>query len=100
MQPQIVKEIRQPSAKQEEVGKVVQSMEPEVLNRVDMPESQIKRVQEGFRQVFNERWYSYKSTLQVHHIKPAGKTGTAQTVYGGDNEIGRNAKGERMKHIT
>ena len=42
MQPQIVKEIRQPSAKPEEVGKVVQSMEPKVLNRVDMPESQIK----------------------------------------------------------
>ena len=54
MQPQVVKEIRQPSAKPEEVGKVVQSMEPKVLNRIDMPESQIKRVQEGFRQVFND----------------------------------------------
>lgn len=29
--------------------------------------------------------------------KPAGKTGTAQTVYGGDDPIGRNAKGERME---
>ena len=54
MQPQVVKEIRQPEAKQGEVGKVVHSMEPKVLNRIDMPESQIKRVQEGFRQVFNE----------------------------------------------
>lgn len=53
MQPQVVKEIRQPAAKQDEVGKVVHSMEPKVLNRVDMPESQIKRVQEGFKQVFN-----------------------------------------------
>ena len=40
--------------KPDEVGKVVQSMEPKVLNRIDMPESQIKRVQEGFRQVYND----------------------------------------------
>ncbi len=48
------KEIRQPAVKPDEVGKVVQSMEPKVLNRIDMPESQIKHVQEGFRQVYND----------------------------------------------
>ncbi|MDR4191304.1 penicillin-binding protein, partial [Bacillus pseudomycoides] len=54
MQPRVVKEIRQPSSKPDEVGKVIQSMEPKVLNRIDMPEDQIQRVQEGFRQVFND----------------------------------------------
>ncbi|MEC3317150.1 penicillin-binding transpeptidase domain-containing protein, partial [Bacillus thuringiensis] len=29
--------------------------------------------------------------------QPAGKTGTAQTVYGGENEIGRNAEGDRRE---
>ncbi|MGE6591507.1 peptidoglycan D,D-transpeptidase FtsI family protein [Bacillus mycoides] len=97
MQPQVVKEIRQPSAKPEEVGKVVQSMEPKVLNRVDMPESQIKRVQEGFRQVFNDTGGTATKYFAGAPYKAAGKTGTAQTVYGGDKEIGRNAKGERVE---
>ncbi|MBP3968365.1 penicillin-binding protein 2 [Bacillus sp. WL1] len=97
MQPQVVKEIRQPAAKQDEVGKVVHSMEPKVLNRVDMPESQIKRVQEGFRQVFNDSGGTAAKYFAGAPYKAAGKTGTAQTVYGGDKEIGRNAKGERKE---
>ena len=97
MQPQIVKEIREPSAKPEEVGKVVQSIEPVVLNRVDMNEEHINRVKEGFRQVFHERVEQVRNTLQMHHINQLEKQVTAQTVYGGDNEIGRNAKGERME---
>ena len=32
----------------------------------------------------------------MQNIK-AGKTGTAQTVYGGDKEIGRKANGERVE---
>lgn len=69
MQPQVVKEIRQPTSKPDEVGKVIESMEPKVLNRVDMPEEQIKRVQEGFRQVFNDQGALGQNTLLVHHIK-------------------------------
>ncbi|PEQ01489.1 peptidoglycan D,D-transpeptidase FtsI family protein [Bacillus toyonensis] len=97
MQPQVVKEIRQPAVKPEEVGKVVHSMEPKVLNRIDMPESQIKRVQEGFRQVFNDSGGTATKYFTGAKYKAAGKTGTAQTVYGGDKEIGRNAKGERVQ---
>ncbi|EJQ28673.1 MULTISPECIES: peptidoglycan D,D-transpeptidase FtsI family protein [Bacillus] len=97
MQPQVVKEIRQPAVKPDEVGKVVQSMEPKVLNRIDMPESQIKRVQEGFRQVYNDSGGTATKYFTGAKYKAAGKTGTAQTVYGGDKEIGRNAKGERVE---
>ncbi|MDR4241532.1 penicillin-binding transpeptidase domain-containing protein, partial [Bacillus mycoides] len=80
-----------------EIGKVVQSMEPKVLNRIDMPESQIKRVQEGFRQVYNDTVNTATKYFAGVPYKAAGKTGTAQTVYGGDKEIGRNAKGERRE---
>ncbi|MDH4420458.1 penicillin-binding protein 2 [Bacillus sp. AFS054943] len=97
MQPQVVKEIREPEAKPDEVGKVVHSMEPKVLNRIDMPESQIKRVQEGFRQVFNDAGGTATKYFTGAPYKAAGKTGTAETVYGGDKEIGRNAKGERKE---
>ena len=99
MQPQVVKEIRQPSAKQDEVGKVVHSMEPKVLNRIDMPESQIKRVQEGFRQVFNDSGGTAAKYFAGAPYKAAGKTGTAQTVYGGDKEIGKRQTVSVKKHI-
>ncbi|MFJ8527901.1 peptidoglycan D,D-transpeptidase FtsI family protein [Bacillus sp. NPDC094106] len=95
MQPQVVKEIRQPPAKPDEVGKVVESMEPKVLNRVDMPESQIERVQQGFKQVFNDAGGTGLKYFQTAPYKAAGKTGTAQVPYGGDKAIGRDANGNR-----
>ncbi|PFE05558.1 penicillin-binding protein [Bacillus sp. AFS023182] len=95
MQPQVVKEIRQPTSKPDEVGKVIESMEPKVLNRVDMPEEQIKRVQEGFRQVFNEQGGTGTRYFTGAPYKAAGKTGTAQIPYGGDKAIGRDANGQR-----
>ena len=95
MQPQVVKEIRQPTAKPDEVGKVIQSMEPKVLNRVDMPEEHIKRVQEGFRQVFNDQGGTGAKYFAGAPYKAAGKTGTAQIPYGGDKESGRDANGQR-----
>ncbi len=41
-----------------------------------------------------------QNTFTGAKYKAAGKTGTAQTVYGGDKEIGRNAKVNVWKHIT
>lgn len=43
------------------------------------------------------RGWNWRKAFQNAPYKPAGKTGTAQTVYGGDDPIGRNAKGERME---
>ena len=59
--------------KPDEVGKVVQSMEPKVLNRVDMPESQIKRVQEGFRQVYNDSGGTATKYFTGAKYKAAGR---------------------------
>ncbi|MED2765879.1 penicillin-binding protein 2 [Bacillus thuringiensis] len=97
MQPQVVKEIRQPAIKPKEVGKVIQSMGPKVLNHVDMPKDQIERVQEGFRQVFNESGGTATKYFTGAKYTAAGKTGTAQSVYGGDKEIGKKANGERVE---
>ena len=57
----------------------------------------INRVKEGFRWVFQEGDGTGVKYFKNAPYKPAGKTGTAQTVYGGENEIGRNAKGERIE---
>ncbi|PDY08335.1 penicillin-binding protein [Bacillus cereus] len=97
MKPQIVQEIREQTTKAEDIGKVVQSLEPVVLNRVDMEKEYIERVKEGFRLVFQEGDGTGVRHFKNAPYKPAGKTGTAQTVYGGDNEIGRNAEGERIE---
>ncbi|PED06048.1 peptidoglycan D,D-transpeptidase FtsI family protein [Bacillus pseudomycoides] len=97
MQPQIVQEIREQTTKKEEIGQVVQSIEPVVLNRVDVKLEYIDRVKEGFRWVFQEGDGTGVKYFQKAPYKPAGKTGTAQTVYGGDSKIGRNEKGERIE---
>ncbi|WP_249652167.1 penicillin-binding transpeptidase domain-containing protein, partial [Lysinibacillus sp. D4A1_S13] len=81
MQPQIVQEIREQSIK-EGVGKVIRSIEPVVLNRIDMRTEYIDRIQEGFRWVFQEGDGTGVKHLKNAPYKPAGKTGTAQTVYG------------------
>lgn len=83
--------------KKNEVGKVVQSIEPVVLNRIDMKQEYINQVKEGFRKVFQEGDGTGVRAFQKAPYKPAGKTGTAQTVYGGENAIGRNAKGDRRE---
>ncbi|MBV7507492.1 penicillin-binding protein 2 [Bacillus sp. sid0103] len=83
IQPHLVKEIREPVMENNELGPIVEEIQPKVLNRLDMKESWIKRVQEGFRmvmQVGDGTAVSYFKSADYH---PAGKTGTAQAFYDG-----------------
>lgn len=81
LQPQLVKEIRQPS-NEDKLGPVVKSFEPVVLNRIDMSDEHLARVQEGFRRVMQDSggtattWFG-KDPYRSYN--PAGKTGTAQS---------------------
>ncbi len=62
MKPQIVQEIREQTVQKDEVGKVVQSIEPVVLNRIDMKQEYINQVKEGFRKSISRgRWNGSKS---------------------------------------
>ncbi|MCU5385734.1 penicillin-binding protein 2 [Bacillus cereus] len=97
MKPQIVQEVREQTSQKDEIGKVVHAVEPIVLNKVDMKEEYIKQVKEGFRKVFQDGDGTGVRAFQKASYKPAGKTGTAQTVYGGESDIGRNEKGERRE---
>ncbi|MBG9916203.1 penicillin-binding protein [Bacillus sonorensis] len=83
MKPQIVKEIREPDSKKG-IGAVAQSVQPEVLNRVDMSEAYIKEVQQGFRRVMTKG--TAASQFASAKYKPAGKTGTAQSYYDGPDK--------------
>ncbi|MFY8292592.1 peptidoglycan D,D-transpeptidase FtsI family protein [Bacillus paranthracis] len=97
MKPQIVQEIREQTSQKDEIGKVVHAVEPIILNKIDMKEEYINQVKEGFRKVFQEGDGTGVRAFQKASYKPAGKTGTAQTVYGGESDIGKNEKGERRE---
>ncbi|KHF41839.1 peptidoglycan D,D-transpeptidase FtsI family protein [Halalkalibacter okhensis] len=86
MQPRLVTEIREPVSNTDEQGAVIQKFEPQVLNRIDMSEQYISRVQQGLRGVMTRGTAS--SRFANKSYQPAGKTGTAQVrvaVGTGDN---------------
>jgi cell division protein FtsI/penicillin-binding protein 2 len=86
MQPRLVTEIREPVSNPEGQGAVVQKFEPNMLNRVDMSDEYILRVQQGLRNVMTRGTAS--SRFANKSYQPAGKTGTAQVsvaVGEGDN---------------
>jgi cell division protein FtsI/penicillin-binding protein 2 len=89
VKPEILKEVRESTSKPEEMGKVIESNEPVILNRIDMKEDYIKRVQEGFRQVMQDAGGTANNVFAGDPYRPAGKTGTAQTFYDGPNEAFR-----------
>ncbi|MFD1737374.1 peptidoglycan D,D-transpeptidase FtsI family protein [Bacillus salitolerans] len=79
MKPQLVHEIRQPTIS-DSLGPILKPFTPVVLNKIDMSQEHLLRVQQGFKQVMEPggtagSWFSDKA------YKPAGKTGTAQRPY-------------------
>jgi cell division protein FtsI/penicillin-binding protein 2 len=78
VKPQLVKEIREPNGDKE--GKLVQRFEPVILNKLEVEDKYIHRVQQGFYQVMHSPGGTakgYFDSEEVYH-NPAGKTGTAQ----------------------
>ncbi len=76
MKPQLVKEIREHNPNGDGPGRLIQTMDPVVLNRVDMTDEMIERVQYGFWLVTHS---GTGRTMANEPYEPAGKTGTAQT---------------------
>lgn len=83
VQPHLVKEIREPNPNGDEFGPIVKEITPKILNKVDMKESWIKRVQEGLKLVVNDREGTGFGSIKNKQYKIAGKTGTAQALYDG-----------------
>lgn len=83
VQPHIVKEIREPVLENNQLGPVVQEIEPTILNRIDGKDEWIDRVQEGFRMVMQVGDGTGVSSFKGAEYSPAGKTGTAQAFYDG-----------------
>ncbi|NMD71859.1 penicillin-binding protein 2 [Bacillus sp. DNRA2] len=83
IQPHIVKEIREPVLDQTELGPITKAITPNILNRVDMKEDWIKRVQQGFHLVMHGAQGTARGFFAGKPYDPAGKTGTAQAFYDG-----------------
>lgn len=91
VRPHFLKEVRLPTPYENELGSLHQSVNTEVLNRIEMDESSINRVQEGFRQAFQSTGGTGTSYWGNKDYNPAGKTGTAE------NDFYPNKKGEPAK---
>ncbi|MEC3797609.1 penicillin-binding protein [Bacillus velezensis] len=83
LKPQLVKEVRQPDSKKG-IGAVVESVQPQVLNKIDMNNADIKEVQAGFRRVMTKG--TAATDFATATYSPAGKTGTAQSFYDGPDK--------------
>ncbi|APC48247.1 penicillin-binding protein [Virgibacillus halodenitrificans] len=81
VRPHFLKEVRKPSETERELGSMIRSEETEVLNRIQMKNSYIERVQEGFRRVYQETGGTAAGYFKGKDYNPAGKTGTAQSFY-------------------
>jgi penicillin-binding protein A len=86
IQPHMVKEIREPVMENNELGPIVEEIQPKVLNHLDMKDSWIKRVQEGFRMVMQVGDGTAVGHFKSAPYSPAGKTGTAQAFYYGSDK--------------
>lgn len=85
VRPHFLKQAREPIASEDELGPVYKTTHTDILNKIDMNDSYIKRVQEGFRQVYQTPRGTAYSYFGNKPYKAAGKTGTAQTeIYGKD----------------
>lgn len=78
VRPHFVKQIREPGEDGEQLGPVYKTYDTEVLNRIEMDQQYIERVQEGFRQVFQSSGGTGYRYFGSKDYNPAGKTGTAE----------------------
>ncbi|MDC3413378.1 penicillin-binding protein 2 [Aquibacillus sp. 3ASR75-11] len=94
IRPRLVKEVRKPTVYNDKLGAVLKSYNPEVMNRIDMDQSYIDRVQEGFYKVYQESGGTAYSYFNDAPYDPAGKTGTAE------NEVYVDGKKYNTENLT
>ena len=91
MEPHMVKEIREPQL-DNELGPIIQEVQPKVLNRLYLENKWMENVQLGFKKVMQEQGGTAYSFFGGKSYSPAGKTGTAEAFYDGPlrSNFGKN----------
>lgn len=78
VKPHFLKEVREPSPADDEKSPIFKTIDTTVMNRIQMDDQYIKRVQQGFRAVYNDSIGTASGTFANKSYVAAGKTGTAQ----------------------
>jgi len=89
VRPHFLKEVREPVSDGDRPGALMKAENAHLINKIEMETAYLNRVQEGFRQVFQEPGgtaFKYFSSAPFNTYKIAGKTGTAQ------NEVYENGR--------
>src|SRR5699024_106106 len=86
IEPHLVKEVRSPSVKNE-LGSVYKANDTHVLDKINIKNDYIERVQTGFDKAFNEQEGTGYSRWHDASYDAAGKTGTAEQVLVEDGKI-------------
>lgn len=87
VEPHLVKEIRNAS-ENGELGSIYKVNETTVLNKVNVKDEYIDRVQQGFYKAFNEPGGTGYNYWHDAPYKPVGKTGTAENAVFGKRDDG------------
>lgn len=95
--PHLVSEIRQTNQENGEVGRLVAEVKPKIMNTIDVTDEQMSRVQNGLNLVVNGDYGYAPGIFSGTPYHAAGKTGTAQASYWGENE---DHRGESVTNIT
>ncbi len=75
LQLQLLKQVHEPTIKQQ-IGPSIYSIEPTILNKIEIKEEHLKRIQKGFIEVMNgPLGRGYMGSVP----NPAGKTGTSES---------------------
>lgn len=92
VQPHIVKEIREPSNDNKQLGSIVETIQPKILDKINAQDSWIQRVHQGFKMVMQVGDGTAVKYFGTADYDPAGKTGTAQAFYDGPlrKQFGKN----------
>ncbi|WP_336822644.1 penicillin-binding protein 2 [Sporosarcina sp. USHLN248] len=94
--PKVLKEIREPSEDGVTLGPLIQESETTILNRIQNNEKEIEQVKKGMIAVYQPGGTA-STFLQGKSYTAAGKTGTAQSSYYGDD---RSKYGTRTINLT
>lgn len=84
--PRLVSEIRETNPETGEVGRLVQDVEPKIMNTIDVTPQEMERARNGFNLVVNGNYGAAPGIFSGTSYQAAGKTGTAQASYWSENE--------------
>ncbi|MCG7345130.1 penicillin-binding protein 2 [Sporosarcina sp. ACRSL] len=97
--PKVLKEIREPSKDGETLGVLLQETEVKVLNRINNTEQEIEQVKKGMQYTYYGPNGTAPYLFRDAPYTAAGKTGTAQSSYFGDDRSKYGMPSVNLTHV-